>query len=83
MSTDLDIRPDLSNNDTDDNVCHIVCCCSRDIAMCGASVPDNDTISVDDSDEDETCKRCLELESVPCVLCGHDNTSCYCGKCPR
>ena len=83
MSTDLDTRPDLVDGDTDDNVCHIVCCCSRDIALCGASVRDSETITVEDSDDSETCRRCLDLEKEPCILCGHDNTSCACGKCQR
>ncbi len=77
MSTDLDIRPDLSHGDTDDNLCHIVCSCSPDIALCGVSVPENEM--VEDFDDDRTCKRCLELEGETCILCGHN----YCEKCGR
>ena len=83
MSTDLDVRPDLSHNDNDDDVSHVVCCCSTNIALCGADVT-SDPLVEDDWNDEDACKRCLEVEGMPCVLCGIDpinDNYCYCGKC--
>jgi hypothetical protein len=81
MSTELDVRPDLDATDGDDDVQHIVCCCSTNIALCGKNVLEDTLVQDDDWDESLGCKRCLELETVPCILCGYDNTGCFCGKC--
>lgn len=82
MSTDLDTRPDLSTTDGDDDVHHIVCCCSLNVALCGENVADEDVLDDPDWDESLGCKRCLALESSVCILCGWDPAKgCYCGTC--
>jgi hypothetical protein len=51
--------------DSDDLV-HVACDCSEEIALCGTEL----TFGVDEWTDDELCVVCKDLEPLPCPRCG-------------
>lgn len=65
----------------DDDLDHLFCCCSPDLALCGTDISD-EPVCEDDEDQDNPCVVCVDLEAAICSRCGFGLSGpCACGRC--
>jgi hypothetical protein len=76
----IEVVLDDTDAGEDDDTCHLFCCCSPDIALCGEDIADE---PIDESGEDDDCLRCVAIRYAVCILCGYapDDADCACGEC--
>lgn len=78
--TILDVRPELSGVDADDEIDHLYCCCTPAVALCGHYLGEPEEAS---GDPDRCCEACDDLIEIVCILCGYGLYGpCACGQCP-
>lgn len=58
--------PTFEEGGDEDNLVHVACECSDDLALCGAEL----TMDAGDFTDDEVCVVCHDLEPLPCPRCG-------------
>ena len=69
MQTETDVKPSSTDGTSDEELDHLYCECSEDIALCGTDLSEAEELSfllngaVD-------CIVCMDLVEFPCSRCG-------------
>lgn len=75
------IEPATTATSRDDDLDHLFCCCSPEVALCGAALDEVDQCE-DDEEQEHPCVVCADLVAVQCARCGYGiDGPCWCGRC--